>query len=97
MIIQYALAHIQKSTARLWNNSAFILRVCQVMSKAAEMVGTIMKIPNGFQSIAQLRSFSNQKTIWRFSILRNRSGIQYSRGSLFILVLLLKQKYKIVD
>ncbi|HEU4609224.1 MAG TPA: hypothetical protein VFS31_14000, partial [Chitinophagaceae bacterium] len=52
-------------------------RVCHVISTATEIVGNIIIMPNGFQSMAQLISFANQKRICRFSIFRNFSGITY--------------------
>ena len=76
IIIQVELAEIQKATARLCDSSEWIWRVRQEINMATSNVGTIIAIPSTFHPIHQLISFIIQKTIWRFSIILKRLGIE---------------------
>ncbi len=82
LIIQYELAEIQNTMARLCASSALMLRVRQVMSSAMLNVGTTMMMPSVFQIMHQLMSLISQNRICWFSILRYAAGMAYTSSVL---------------
>ncbi|AMR25751.1 hypothetical protein A0257_00710 [Hymenobacter psoromatis] len=73
--IQYELAEIQKTMARLWASSDLRWRVRQAVMSAMPRVGAIIKIPRVFQTMHQLMSLTSQNRMCVFSICRYLAGM----------------------